>query len=98
MATQNNFKSTSICGIFTNSDYPDGSILAQGTFNRDLYVKGDLYLGKETGTIGAYIYICRHRSKYKVYYWRSCIYANARNFTNFNNFKFSKLSHSNICK
>jgi hypothetical protein len=41
--------------IFTNSDYPDGSILAQGTFNRDLYVKGDLYLGKETGTIGAYV-------------------------------------------
>ena len=28
MATQNNFKSTAICGIFTNSDYPDGSILA----------------------------------------------------------------------
>ena len=55
MATQNNFKSTSISGIFTNSDYPDGSILANGTFNRDLYVKGDLYLGKETGTTGAYI-------------------------------------------
>ena len=55
MATQNNFKSTAICGIFTNSDYPDGSILANGTFNRDLYVKGNLYLGNETGTTGSFI-------------------------------------------
>ena len=55
MATQNNFKSTAVCGIFTNSDYPDGSILANGTFNRDLHVKGNLYLGTETGTIGAYV-------------------------------------------
>jgi hypothetical protein len=52
MATQNNFKSSAICGIFTNSDYPDGSIQANGTFNRDLYVKGNLYLGNETGTTG----------------------------------------------
>ena len=62
MATQNNFKSTAVFGIFTNSDYPDGSVLANGTFNRDLYVKGNLYLGNETGTTGAYI--CRYRSKY----------------------------------
>ena len=55
MATENNFKSTAIRGIFTNGDYPDGSVLAKGTFQRDLYINGDLYLGKETGTTGAYV-------------------------------------------
>ena len=55
MATQNNFKSSAICGIFTNADYPDGSILANGTFNRDLYVNNNLYLGNETGTTGSFI-------------------------------------------
>jgi hypothetical protein len=55
MATQNNFKSSAIHGTFINSDYPDGSVLANGTFNRDLYVKSNLYLGTETGTSGAYV-------------------------------------------
>ena len=55
MATQNNFKSSAICGNFINSDYPDSSVLANGTFNRDLYVKSNLYLGTETGTSGSYV-------------------------------------------
>ena len=52
MATQNNFKSSAIHGTFINSDYPDGSVLANGTFNRDLYVKkcGFEY-GKKDGTL-----------------------------------------------
>ena len=54
MATQNNFKSSAICGNFINSDYPDGTVLANGTFSRDLYVKSNLYLGTETGTTGSY--------------------------------------------
>jgi len=47
MATQNNFKSSAIHGIFTNNDYADGTVLAQGTFQRDLYVGNNLYLGTE---------------------------------------------------
>ena len=60
--TQNIFKSSNICGVFTNSDYPDGSILANGTFNRDLHIKGDIYIGDETKfngfnvDTGGYIY------------------------------------------
>ena len=48
MATQNNFKSSSIGGNFTNADYPDGSVLANATFNRDIHIKGNIYLGNET--------------------------------------------------
>ncbi len=52
MATQNNFKFSSISGNFKNSDYPDDSILANGTFDRNLNVTGNLYVGNETGTSG----------------------------------------------
>jgi hypothetical protein len=43
--TYNNFKSTTVRGNFTNADSPDGTILADGIFNRDLTVKGNLILG-----------------------------------------------------
>ena len=46
MSTFNNFKSTKVCGNFSNSDYPDGSVLADGVFDRNLSVKNDLWLGK----------------------------------------------------
>ena len=55
MATQNNFKSSNICGNFINSDYPDNSVLANGVFNRDLHIKGNVYIGNETGPSGAYV-------------------------------------------
>ena len=45
--TYNKFKSTTIYGLFENSDYSDGSVLASGKFDRDLSVNGNLYLGKE---------------------------------------------------
>ena len=45
--TYNRFKSTTIYGNFVNSDYPDNTILANGKFDRDLTVKGNLYLGNE---------------------------------------------------
>jgi hypothetical protein len=50
MSTYNNFKNTTIRGNFKNSDYADNSILASATFDRNVYVKGDLYLGNETST------------------------------------------------
>lgn len=46
--TYNNFKSTTVRGVFNNSDYADGSVLASGTFDRDLTVKGNLTIGNET--------------------------------------------------
>jgi len=48
MATYNNWKSSKIRGNLYNSDYPDGSILAHATFDRDIEVKNNLYLGTET--------------------------------------------------
>jgi hypothetical protein len=43
--TYNNLKSTTIRGIFNNSNSPDGTILADGTFDGDLRIKKCLYLG-----------------------------------------------------
>ena len=48
--TFNKFKSTTIYGNFENSDYIDGSVQANGIFDRNLTVKGNLYLGNETST------------------------------------------------
>ena len=45
--TFNKFKSSTIYGNFNNSDYPDNSILANGQFDRDLTIKGNLNLGTE---------------------------------------------------
>jgi hypothetical protein len=45
--TFNKFKSTTIYGNFNNSDYADNSILANGQFDRDLTIKGNLNLGTE---------------------------------------------------
>ena len=53
MATFNNYKSTTIRGNFNNSDYPDGSLLASGTFDRNLNVKGTLILGNEISSMDA---------------------------------------------
>jgi len=41
----NKFKSTTIYGNFNNADYPDNTIKASGTFERDLNVKGILNVG-----------------------------------------------------
>lgn len=41
----NKFKSTTIYGDFNNADYPDNTIKASGTFERDLNVKGILNIG-----------------------------------------------------
>lgn len=52
LLTYNNFKSTTVRGNFINADAPDNSVLADGIFNRNLTVKGNLYLGNfdtETG-------------------------------------------------
>jgi hypothetical protein len=46
----NRFKSSQMCGVLENIDYPDGSILADGIFNRNLAVKGDLSLGKQVSS------------------------------------------------
>ena len=46
--TNNRFKSTSIYGTFTNVDSTNGNILADGKFQRNLTVEGNLILGKET--------------------------------------------------
>ena len=48
--TFNKFKSTTIYGNFSNSDYPDNTVLANGQFDRDLTIKGDIYIGTETST------------------------------------------------
>jgi hypothetical protein len=42
MATNNDFKSTNIRGIFQNIDYPDGSVTADAYFQRNLKIDGDL--------------------------------------------------------
>jgi hypothetical protein len=49
----NRFKSSQFCGIFENIDYPDNSIQAQATFNRNVDIKGNLNIGKETSIIDA---------------------------------------------
>jgi hypothetical protein len=46
--TYNNFKTTTIRGAFNNSDYADGTELAIATFDRDVTVKNNIYLGNET--------------------------------------------------
>lgn len=51
--TYNNFKSTTVKGLFKNSDYNDGSILADGIFDRNLTIKGNLTIGKEISTTDA---------------------------------------------
>ena len=43
MTTLNNFKSTSIKGLFKNSDFPDGSELANAIFDRDITVNNNVY-------------------------------------------------------
>jgi len=48
MSSYNNFKSTTIRGLFQNSDYPNNSILADGIFDRNLTIKQNLLLGNET--------------------------------------------------
>ena len=45
--TFNKFKSTTIYENFNNSDYPDNSVLANGQFDRDLTIKGNLNFGTE---------------------------------------------------
>lgn len=42
MTTLNNFKSTSVKGLFKNSDFPDGSELANAIFDRNLTVNNNL--------------------------------------------------------
>ena len=44
----NQFKSTAIYGTFTNVDSTNGSILANGNFQRNLTVQGNLIIGNET--------------------------------------------------
>ena len=50
MSTQsaNKLRSTNVYGSFGNYDTSTGSILANGTFQRNLFVGGDLVLGTET--------------------------------------------------
>jgi hypothetical protein len=55
--TYNNFKSTTVRGNFTNADSPDGTILADGYFNRNLNVKGDLILGDFVADTGGNIQV-----------------------------------------
>lgn len=43
MTTLNNFKSTTIRGLFKNSDYPDSSELASAIFDRDISVNNNIY-------------------------------------------------------
>lgn len=52
--TSNKLKDTQICGTFQNIDYPDGSNLATGYFERDLTVGYELFVGTNivcSGTI-----------------------------------------------
>jgi len=51
---KNSFGSTIIKGNFLNEDYADGSVQANAIFNRNVQVLGNLNLGNETGTVGAY--------------------------------------------
>lgn len=44
----NRFKSTAIFGTFSNVDSSNGSILADGKFQRNLTIEGNLILGKQT--------------------------------------------------
>lgn len=53
--TYNNFKDTTIRGVFNNSDYPDSSVLASATFDRNVTIKGNLYLGQDAS--GGNIYV-----------------------------------------
>jgi hypothetical protein len=53
MATFNNFKSTCVRGEFYNKDYADGSVLANATFDRDIKVNNNLYLGTQTSSTTA---------------------------------------------
>ena len=46
--SNNQFRSTSIYGTFSNIDSTNGSILANGKFQRNLTIEGNLILGKET--------------------------------------------------
>lgn len=46
--TYNNFKSTTVKGNFKNSDSSDGTIPADGIFDRNLTIKGNIYLGNES--------------------------------------------------
>ena len=48
MSQTNKLRSTNIYGSFGNFDTSTGSILASGTFQRNLFVGGDLVLGTET--------------------------------------------------
>ena len=55
MATYNKFKSTKIYGNLYNSDYADGSVIANAQFDRDLTVLQNLYLGTEQTDISGNI-------------------------------------------
>ena len=48
----NNFKETTVRGAFKNEDYPDASVLASATFDRDVTIKGTLILGDFTAGTG----------------------------------------------
>ena len=48
LITFNRFKSTSIYGTFSNVDSSNGNILADGKFQRNLTIEGNLILGLET--------------------------------------------------
>jgi len=43
----NNFKATTVRGEFRNSDYADGTMLADAVFDRNITLKGDLHFGDE---------------------------------------------------
>ena len=49
----NRFKSSQMCGIIENIDYPDNSIQAQAIFNRNVDIKGNLNLGVQTSVVDA---------------------------------------------
>ena len=46
--TYNRFKDTTVSGNFNNKDYPDGSVLANATFDRNVNILGDMEIGNET--------------------------------------------------
>lgn len=55
--TYNNFKASTVRGVFNNSDSPDGTQLANATFDRDVSINGDLILGDFTTQTGGNIHI-----------------------------------------
>ena len=48
--TFNKFKSTTVYGNFQNLDYKDGTVIANGGFQKHLSVGGNLTIGTETST------------------------------------------------